>query len=382
MSTKTMGSGLLVLFRTLRAVRGFAIAAILLAGAPPLLLPGQAPPPAEIRRVAARESWKVRSEADSDLWFHGMAVIGFEGFGPLRMYDTGYAERVRAAKRRRGIYPTLLDRKSARFRVAFYGDSTFEIMHFLPLYFLAPSSDGLLRAIRAIARDSSAADNAGDPATRNAVKAVASLLGSRRQRELLGEFVDALEDERRVFYEDYERESAGARTAQIAKVQQHWNADLAPALAPYLERWRLGNGLIVVSPALGAEGRFVILGRGSAPGPVIAVGLPSSPADHDGVPLSAVRELCFPIVHAVIGQDAARKLERVAAERLSSVAAVRCGALALERYVPALRSSYQTQFLRAAGSPATGAGVDAAFIRVFNLPPAVDAGLRRAIFPL
>ena len=377
-----MDSGLLVLFRTLRAVQRFAVAASLLAGALPSPLPGQASPPAEIPRVAARESWNVRSIADFDLWFHGMAVIGFEGFGPLRMYDGDYAERVRAAKRRRGIYPTLLDRKSARFRAAFYSDSTFEIMHFLPLYFLAPGSGGLLRTIRSIGLEGSAGDNAGDPTTRDAVKAIGSVLASRRQRELLGEFVDVLEDERRVFYEDYERESNGARTTQIAKVQQHWNADLAPALAPYLERWRLGNGLIVVSPPLGAEGRFVILGRGSSPGPVIAVGLPSSPADRDAVAISAVRELCFPIVHAVIGQDAARKLERVAAERLSSVAAVRCGALALERYVPALRSSYQSRFLRAAGSPATGADIDAAFIRVFNLPPAVDAGLRRAIFPL
>jgi len=368
-----MDSGLLVLFRTLRAVRRFAIAASLLAGAPPSLLRGQAPPVAEIPRVAAHESWKVRSEADSDLWFHGMAVIGFEGFGPLHMYDTGYAERVRAAKRRRGIYPTLLDRKSARF----------EIMHFLPLYFRAPNSDGLLRAIRAIAGEAPTRDNTGDPATRDAANAVGSVLASRRQRELLNEFVDVLEDERRVFYEDYERESNGARAAQIAKIQQYWDADLAPALAPYLERSQLGNGLIIVSPALGAEGRFVILGRGNAPRPVIAVRLPSSSADHDGgVPLSAIRELCFPIVHTVIGQHATRKLERVAAERLSSVAAVRCGALALERYVPALTSSYQSQFLRAAGSPVTGADLDAAFLRVFNLPPAVDAGLRRAIFSL
>jgi len=368
------------------AIRGAAwrsgIAAFLLAGAPPSPLPAQATAMALVRNTPARQSWNVRSVGDLDLWFHGMAVIGFEGFGPLRMYDGDFAARIRAAKRRKGIYPTLLDRKSAQLKAAFYSDSTFEIMHFLPLYFLAADSGGLLRALRSIGREARAGDDPGNLATRDAVRAVGSVLASARQREILAEFVDALENERHVFYGDYERESEAPRTAQIARVRERWNADLAPAIAPQLERWRLGNGSIVVSPALGAEGRFVRLGRATNGESIIAVGLPPSPADRDAVPLSAVRELCFPLVHAVIGEDAARKMERVAAERLSSIAAVRCGAFVLERYLPALTPAYQSRFLRAAGSPATGPDIDAAFIRVFNLPPAVDAGLRRAIFPL
>lgn len=362
-------------FRTCGAVRRIAVVALVLVGARPYPLPAQA----ATFHAAAPGSWRVQSAASSDLWFHAMAVIGYEGPGPLPMYDREYTRQVLDAKRRSGVYPTLLDRKATALRNAFYRDSAFEVLHFLPLYFLALDADAFLDAVRAITRQDSRALNALDPTTRNAVTALGSVLTTRRERDVLGDFLDALQEERRVFYDDYERESSRSRGQQITRAEQYWNASLAPALAHYLARSHFRNGLILVSPALGAEGRFVNPRRAEERGAVIAVGLPASALTEYTFALSAVRELCFPLVHEVIERDAGRPENRVAAERLSSVAAVRCGALAVERYSPELSTAYQSQFLRAVGSPSSGVNIDAAFTRAFFLPPAIEASLRRAV---
>lgn len=354
--------------------------AVVLAVARPNLVPAQPVLPLPLPLPAeSAAGWRVRSVASSNLWFHGMAAIGFEGPGPLPMYDREYVQRVRDAKRRRGIYPTLLDRKAADLRNAFYRDSTFEVLHFLPLYFPSLEADALLKAVRALVRQDARAIEALDPVTRNAVTALGSVLTTRRGRDVLGTFIDALQEERRVFYEDYERESSRSRGPQIARAEEYWNSRLAPSLAPYLERSRFPNGLILVTPALGAEGRLVNPGRVRGWEPVIAVGLPDPPPSDYTVALSAIRELCFPLVHEVIERDSERQTNRAAAERLSSVAAVRCGDLTLERYSPELRTAYQNQFLRAAGSPKPGASIEDTFARTFFLPSALEASLRRAV---
>lgn len=167
------------------ALRIGAVAVVLAVTRPNVVLAQPALP-----LQAEPAAWRVRSVGSSDLWFHGMAVIGVDGPGPLPMYDREYAQRVRDAKHRRGIYPTLLDRKAADLRNAFHRDSTFEVLHFLPLYFLLLDADALLGAVRALVRQDSRAIKALDPATRNAVTALDSVLTTRRARDVLGEFIE------------------------------------------------------------------------------------------------------------------------------------------------------------------------------------------------
>src|SRR5512147_3215408 len=84
--------------------------------------------------IDASHSWRVAHDPFVDLWFHSLAVVGFDGYGPLPMYDAQYAARVRAAKAGAHL-TTALDRRAAKFHTAFVADSAFEALHFLPLYF-------------------------------------------------------------------------------------------------------------------------------------------------------------------------------------------------------------------------------------------------------
>ena len=77
-----------------------ALGASLMAIAIPGVVQAQEPAPG---------TWTFLSLANADLWFHGLAVVGFEGFESMPLYSHGHANRIEAAKRTAGVYPTPLD---------------------------------------------------------------------------------------------------------------------------------------------------------------------------------------------------------------------------------------------------------------------------------
>ena len=328
--------------------------------------------------AAAQPAWHVQSAPDADIWFHGLAVAGFEGFGPLHMYDPGYASSVRAEKVRRGLYPTLLDRKAAYLKTAFERDSAFEIMHFVPLYFLARDGE-LLDLMKGMARPTVQANAPAAKSRGDAVAAVGGVLRSERQRKLLFEFAEALDDERRVFYDDFVREASPQSLQSRESLAEFWNDNALPRLAAFLRILDAPSGLLIVSPALGSEGRSVRLGSGPSALTIVAVGMPRSGDSDRLTTVSAVRELCFPIVRKAIGTARTTGMNRVAADRLSSIAAVRCGSHVIEKFMPSLLSTYQARFLRGTGADVPRANLQLAFFAAFPIPQDVDRGIIRAL---
>jgi hypothetical protein len=310
--------------------------------------------------------WTFVSSPHADLWFHGLAVVGFEGFAPMPLYNRNYAERVQEAKRERGVYPTPLDAVASRLRAGLEQDSTFELFHFVPLYFGLSSPSEMLDALQELAR--------GEDPTDFGSGVVGSVMQSRRQRQLLGEFVEALEQEWQLFFRSYWAEEGRAPTGSLDAAQQLWDRELAPLLDPFLvERGAIG-GVAFVSPAVGPEGR-VFGGRPDRPDDNVAV-LMSLAADSAAA-LFLVRELCFPLVSQLTEQLGIGAGDRVFAERMSSRAAVRCGALLLDRHAPRLAPAYRRLFV-SMSSGASQQGNDA-FARTFPADPALIAELRAVV---
>ena len=55
--------------------------------------------PANAQESAAEPgSWRVLPLPHVDLWYHGLAVTGFDGSGPDPLYDPSYRARVREVK--------------------------------------------------------------------------------------------------------------------------------------------------------------------------------------------------------------------------------------------------------------------------------------------
>ncbi|HEX9894937.1 MAG TPA: hypothetical protein VGA78_13490 [Gemmatimonadales bacterium] len=295
--------------------------------------------------AAQAPRWSVRSSPAADLWFHGLAVIGFTGFGELPLYAPDYAASVAKDKAARGVV-TELDRRAPYFRTEFARDSAFEVLHFLPLYFPASEPGALLEALGQVAKDDAGQKTQPGSAERFGAAAVAAALPTAAERRVLGELTAALDGEWRHWYRGVDTLAGkDARQERVGEFERAW-LPLEAALGPYLNRYRLTGGIILLTPAVGPDGRLFEGNPGAASDNVLAIAV--QPPAADAV-FFAVRELCYPAVRRAISAARLPDTDRVTGERLSGRAAVRCGRMLLARYAPDAVTGYETAWLRASG---------------------------------
>lgn len=283
--------------------------------------------------------WAFQDDAFADLWFHGLAVVGFHGDGAAPLYDPGYADAVRRA--RAGEAATLLEARRGALLDAFRSDPAFEVLHFVPLYLAGVGREGALRALRAVA-DAPRGVPASEAAARLGVQVVAGLLPTPAQRRTLGIFLEALDGEWSRVVEPRRATGWPESAARLARLQAEWAGAWAAPLRPFLSAEGTLAGTVFLVPALGREGRF--LERGPLdPRPLVVVGI-----DGDGDPTAAlsslVRELCYPAVRRAFAPFEGRLRDRAGASRASDLTATRCGELLLERHAPARLVNYRARF--------------------------------------
>lgn len=331
------------------------------------------------REAVPVPEWRVLASGAATLWFHGVALTGFGAGAPAVLYDPGYATRVRSDRARRGIAPTALERAAPELRRTLRADPAFDVIHFIPLHLADDDWPPARDRLRALLQDApaSAGPNRG-PAP--AARAMARALPTAAQRRLLRHFIDLLDDDWRTAARDEQRREEDAHATVAQALARLWNDEYLPALAPHLAARRQLRGTILLSSALGPEGRTAAREEESGPAIVVAIGAPGgAPRDaaRDGA-ADVLRELCFATVHAVETPAGDAPRDADAAEQASRTAAVRCGALVLGRYLPRYRAMYEAHFVaRTQGN--AGATSGSAFARLFPLPPDVERALVRAI---
>lgn len=331
--------------------------------------------PAVARTAAVEEGWIIETGEQVDAWYHAIAVIGPRTPGALPLYAPGYADRIETAKGAGGVGPGSLEQNRVRWRAEMEQDSIYEFLHFLPLYFASSSRESMLEALRAVVAGAEAR-RIPDPAARFGGRATAYVLDEPRHRTLLGELVDAIEEEWESFFERYRTEQVVSQRDRLESLQETWTRELEPSLAPYLRDVRMDAGLMLLSSPVGTEGRVLVGDPLNRSDNVLVVRL------TDGsVPLAelymAVRELCYPLVHRTLEAWGPPPGARGDAERVSQIAAVRAGALLLERFAPEHVPGYWRTFV---GEPRVlEIELPAAFDRRFRLAPEVVNRLRGAI---
>lgn len=329
------------------------------------LLGTLAPWTAAAQREASQ--WVVRRDAFAELWYHGLATVGADDYGPLPLYSSSHVRSVGEAKRARGL-TTRLDSAARTLRTVFAGDSSFDALHFVPLYFVGAEPGAALLALREALASNQAASTVPLALAARAAAVARSLPGARNRQALLT-FVDALAVEwLSVVREERAMWRPSART--LLELQRDWDARFAMPLSSYLAAGGRSRGMIVVVPALGSEGRIVSVRGGIS---VVMVG--SGPvAGVDDAPLfAAVRELSFALLDEVPPARLTARRDRLAAEREREVAAVRGGALLLEAVAPSLASSYRNVF-----NGSVSGEQNLTFERVYPLHPRAESALRAA----
>lgn len=270
----------------------------------------------------APSTWQVRSSPAVDLWYYGLAAVGFKGPGSLAWYNADFVGALRAERRVRAVGGSMLDEESARFAHAFRQDTVFEALHFLPLYYADDDGSRLIASLRSLSAG-------GNP--------LARVFPTSLERKTLEDFASALDAERPYLAESSARAKLIGEPV-VGMLDARWKHDFLPAISWYVRELGVRAGVLLVSPALGNEGRIVQMGDAV----VIAVGTSSlSPA----APLyAAVRELCFPLVGRVDGLTAGAS-SRASAIDVTNRAAVRCGAMLLEMSSATMGAEYRRMYL-------------------------------------
>ncbi len=307
--------------------------------------------------------WRLQAAAQTNLWFHAMAVIAADQPGPL-------------VKQERGVYPTTLDSLAPKLRADIGDGRNLETLHFVPLYFPRAGPEQMLGALRAVAKRRTGDEQLAAREVQFGAFVVGQTLQKGSERRLLEALVDVMEREWEVFYRDYWEERQAEAEARSDAMQEMWDSAVAPQLADYLERRRLTAGIVMPSPALGPEGRIVDVAALDPSDQVVAVQEPLSATGPDAAVFAFVKELCFLLLDdALPGEEEAATVDE--REDLRRRAAVRCGALLLEFYAPAQVARYRRVFLDAVG--AEESATVAAFERVYDLDPAVFRRIREQI---
>ncbi|MCX5759938.1 MAG: hypothetical protein NTW72_00275 [Gemmatimonadetes bacterium] len=261
-------------------------------------------------------AWRFSAPDAAAAWFHTLDNARLAGPGALGFYRSAG-----------GAHSPLARTLAA--------SASYEILHFVPLYYPSATRAELARALREAAA-ASPAPNA--PRAAFLVGALTSALPTSAARAPLLALADLT----------LQSLPAAILPSALARWQHSWDTRFANPLAPFLRAERLDGGLVMVADALGPEGRLFAGRPADRTDNVVAIGTFGAPPDLDAPVFALVRELCFPLVSRAADQTPALRASRAESARRTSVAAVRCGADLLDRVAPAEASAYRAHWQHAA----------------------------------
>lgn len=287
----------------------------------------------------AQAHWRVVSSVAADRWFSATAQLDLPVPGALAFYVK--SPRPPPSWRSEAMRAPALD-----------------VLHFVPLYFPSATLAALLGGVRAAAQ--------GQPIPTPRATFLISVLqrtitttNDRRLLSLFAALADSTPGE------------PALPDVRLTALQAIWDSTYAPALAPYLSARRLDGGLLFISKPLGPEGR-IFEGRPEDRGDnVIAVGESTESGISEAPLLSAVRELCAPLM-TNLSAELRWRADPVTAGR----ATVRCGCALVDRALPTRSAMYRALWARNAHAakysegfppnPSEDAAIDSALQRAFE----------------
>jgi hypothetical protein len=350
--------------RVTRMARGALVAAALIATAP--APPLHAQPPA----AAGDARWPVKTREHVDLWLHGFALIS-EDSSTVPLFRRGYRDALVVQRNAASAFTDLdanRDALSARLRAS----PALINAQFLALYFgswpdLAGSIDAFLRT----------ADNARAGPVTGPAAVIAAAFRSKDDRDFARRFVNALRTEQEKFFHLWWLAETRRRERTLAAVDSLWQGTYRPRLQNFLSHTQQASGDVILALALEGEGRTVAEGKSRN---LVAIGYPESPERAMEAIYEIAHELIGPIAGAAVDDNTTPAEKRGGvAERLTSVALVRGGAILLARVSADAAAGYARFYLRVAGRHADAglardADVMAAFEQAFPLPkPLLDS---------
>jgi hypothetical protein len=369
--------------RSRRTTCQLATAALLVAvvGCAPASSPGRTPSPSPSSTPSSiqggttplvQTTWPVRTAEHVDLWLHAYALLTPDS-NLVPYFRRGYRDQVVALRRQRGIStlldasrPKLLERISVQPSLA-------TGPQFLPFYF---ASWDQFRDVVNLFIQRNGNPRGSDQTTQQYFAILSASFQTAADREWLRQFVAAVEDESRRFYHDYWTAESRAHAAAVARVDSLWQRTWRPAFQRYLNNTQQQNGEIYLSLPLDGEGRTVHFSKVQN---AVAAQMPDSPQDAEVALYVFAHEIAGSVASTAIEDNTTPAERRTgASSRYEQAAAVRAGALLLEKTIPSAVSGYMRFYLQSAGRTAP-IEPKAAFTTTFAIPDAINEAIARQL---
>lgn len=339
-------------------------------------VPATAPPtttvPAVEREGRPVSGWRIATREHVDLWLHGFAMLQADS-SLVPYFRLDYRDMASGA-RRQGAVTSLFDANQGRLRQRVAENPALTSAQFVALYFA--TWDDLREGVERFLRDDGNINAARTTEARRMYATLATYFPSSADREWVRSFVQSLEDERTRFFASWWRQQQQQRGSVHAAIESQWNAGAGLALGRFLTASNQRRGTILLSIPLGGEGRTLNVGRGDN---FMAVTFP--------LPGEDARDALYVMAHEAVGttsnqvvRDNSSAADERSGEsaRWQSLAAVRGGAILLDRVAPELADGYRRYYLRLARQPLTG-DIAQRFAATYVIPDAIRVALERQI---
>lgn len=329
---------------------------------------GTSPTPTQTQTTA--RVWPVLTREHVDLWLHGYALL-LRDTATVPVFRRGYRERIQSVKAQRNL-STMIDANRERLQARLATSAALFNGQFAPLYFA--NWDQMRQVISLFIQAQGNPQAAGDQATAMYFAVLRQSFATEGDREWLRLFAQSLDDERRLFYQQYWMNENGARLALVRAADSLWTTTYRAKLQGYLNNTQQEAGEMVLALTLGGEGRTVNFGsRQNA----VAVTMPEQDP----------REAIYVFAHEVVGAIVATAVndnvtpteQRAGASaRYIPLAQVRGGAMLLQKTAPELVAGYTRYYLSQGGFSTTG-DLNARLVASYPLPDIIREAIERQL---
>jgi hypothetical protein len=290
---------------------------------------------------------------------------------PLPYFARGYRARMLNLQNQKGV-TTLLDQNRMKLVAAIDANPALGTSgQFVALYF--PTWEVMRQAIDAFVKGSARPSNATQQLY---FAALAGAFPTAADREWLRLFTESANDESRLYYHDYWTTQNLKFQNVTAHVDTLWQRDWRPTLQRFLNNTQQQNGALYLSFPIGGEGRTVRFNRNEN---AVVVPIPGSFKESEVVLYVFAHEITGGAASAALADNTTPAEQRAGTtSKYEQSAAVRAGALLLERVMPAAVTGYMRYYLLQAGRTAPP-DPRADFAATFAIPDSVLDAIKRQL---
>jgi hypothetical protein len=316
--------------------------------------------------------WPVKTREHVDLWLHGFALLQ-EDTTFVPFFKRGYSTDMIVLKNRANVV-TQLDANRDKLRARLAINPQLINAQFVPLSF--PSWTELSQTVDIFIRAGGDPRAASSQAQAGAIAFLAAYFPTAADRDWLRLFMQSLTDESNKFYHSYWAQQQRERSNVLDLVDTLWQSTYRPRMQRFLNNTQQASGDVLLSLPLDGEGRSLTNGRQSN---VITVTFPERPNDAAEAIYVIAHEAVSGIANTSVTDNITPEQRRTGlGDRYQSAAAVRGGALLLQRTSPELLDGYMRYYLRSVNRQA-GASVQTTFTTTFSLPDTIRDALTRQL---